>query len=520
MKNIRSSGILVHITSLPSPYGIGDIGPSSYQFIDFLAAAGQTWWQFLPTGPTNPVFDNSPYMSTSNFAGSYLLISPDLLCEDGLISRRVLENHPEFSPYLTDYQKVASYKKSLLLEAYYSFKDHPPQNFVEFIENTPWLRDYAIFMTAKDLLSDVGWFDWPVELAVRKREALESIIETAYDTFDFYRFEQYVFSQQWQQLLIHAKENNIQLFGDLPIYVGHDSVDVWAEQDIFILDRKTLQPTFVSGVPPDYFSQTGQRWGNPLYDWHNTNHIVKTKLLNWWCRRLSHLFTLVDMVRIDHFRAFESYWSIPAEEETAINGKWLKGPGKQFFDQIFARLGRLNIVAEDLGIINKEVEILRDSLGFPGMKVLQFGFDSDVNNGFLPHNFESTECIVYTGTHDNETSVGWFLSDKLNEEQRAVIRRYANKDVHNKQGIHLDLMYLAQSSISKLCIFPLQDVLGFGNDCKMNSPGVPTGNWRWRCKEEFLTQGVIQYLQETTHLFNRGPRIGIDQPDQNSIGAN
>lgn len=505
MKVNRTSGLLAHITSLPSSYGIGDIGPASYSFIDFLAAAEQSWWQFLPTGPTNPFFDNSPYMSTSSFAGSFLLISPDLLYQAGLISRTSLENHPMFSPYRTDYQAVTVYKKALLQEAYTAIKQNGSADFNEFKEKTPWLKDYALFMTAKYLFGDLGWFAWPKELATRNRGALQSIIDTAPDTFDYYCFEQFEFFRQWQLLQTYAKEKNVQLFGDLPIYVGHDSTDVWAAQDIFILDRETFQPTYVSGVPPDYFSKSGQRWGNPLYDWHNKTPAVKIKLLDWWCNRLDHLFTLVDMVRIDHFRAFESYWSIPAEEETAINGKWLKGPGKPFFDQIFDRLGSLNIVAEDLGIIGREVEKLRDDLGFPGMKVLQFGFDSDVSNSFLPQNFETCDCIVYTGTHDNDTSVGWFLGDRLNDEQRRIVRSYANKNLHDPQGIHHDLMYLAQSSISKLCIFPLQDVLGFGNDCKMNSPGVPTGNWRWRCSEEFLTADVLQHLKDTTRRFNRAP---------------
>lgn len=499
----RTSGILAHITSLPSPYGIGDIGPASYRFIDFLAASEQSWWQFLPTGPTNPFFDNSPYMSSSSFAGSYLLLSPDLLYQAGLISRASLDTHPTFSPYWTDYEAVISYKKSLSKEAFASFILKKSPDFEEFTEKMGWLQDYAIFMTAKELYNDSGWFSWPEELARRNGHSLELLISTSTDTYNYYYFEQFEFHRQWRLLQTYAKANNIQLFGDLPIYVGYDSVDVWAEQDIYQLDRDSLQPTHVSGVPPDYFSKTGQRWGNPLYDWQNSDQLVQKKLLAWWCKRFAHLFTMVDMVRVDHFRAFESYWSIPAKEKTAVKGKWIKGPGKSFFDKIFDTVGRLNIVAEDLGIINKDVEILRDALGFPGMKVLQFAFDGNVENSFLPQNFNTVDCIVYTGTHDNDTSVGWFLSDKLNDTQRSTVTNYANKNLQDTQSIHHDLMYLAQSSISRLCIFPLQDVLGFGNDCKMNSPGVPTGNWRWRCAEEFLTPDVIKYLHDTTRRFNR-----------------
>ncbi|EKD39812.1 MAG: hypothetical protein ACD_75C00287G0001 [uncultured bacterium] len=277
------------------------------------------------------------------------------------------------------------------------------------------------------------------------------------------------------------------------------------------MDRQTLRPTNVSGVPPDYFSKTGQRWGNPLYDWQNDDRNIQEKLVSWWAKRLSHLFRMVDMVRIDHFRGFESYWSVPEQNPTAEDGEWLKGPGRIFFDKIAEILGPLNIVAEDLGIITPEVEILRDELGFPGMKVLQFAFDGNRDNSFLPHNFTTSHCIVYTGTHDNDTTVGWYLSDRLDDNQRATIKMIANRTLHDRSAIHLDLIYLAQSSIAGLCIFPLQDILGFGNDCKMNSPGIPTGNWRWRCAGEFLTAEVSGRMQTTTRLFGRA-RAEVKKP--------
>lgn len=509
MKN-RGSGILAHLTSLPSPYGIGDLGPASYAFIDYLVRCGQSCWQFLPTGPTNQLFDDSPYMSTSAFAGSPLLISPDLLFQEGLIPRDFLGNHPEFSPYFAEMDKVRRYKASILAEAFSRFRPGNYLEYADFLAENSWLDDYATFMTCKELYQNTGWFDWPREVATRDAQALTLFRERYLDRINYYRFEQFEFFRQWRLLRQYAQEKNIRFFGDLPIYVSYDSVDVWAHQTIFALDRETFRPSHVAGVPPDYFSKTGQRWGNPLYDWQNKDRKVQSRLTSWWSDRLFHLFHMVDMVRIDHFRGFESYWSIPEENETAEDGVWLKGPGRNFFQRIFRKLGNLDIVAEDLGIITPEVEVLRDELGFPGMKVLQFAFDGLTDNTFLPYNFTTPNCIVYTGTHDNDTTVGWFLSDRLDDGQRAKIRMFTNRVPGEHGGIHRDLIYLAQSSIARLSIFPLQDILGFGNDCRMNSPGVATGNWRWRCAEQFLTDEVADWLQTTTRLFGRGRAAGND----------
>jgi len=500
----RSSGILAHISSLPSPYGIGDIGPSSYFFIDFLAACDQSYWQFLPTGPTGPPFDYSPYMSSSAFAGSYLLLSPDLLFAADLITKAELENHPVFNPHITDYPGVEAYKKHILQLAFTRFHPDNHPDFEQFLTDNPWLDDYAVFMTAKEIYQNSGWFSWPKALSGRSVAVLQNFRKQHAAHIDYFRFEQYEFFRQWQLLHKYAQQQKIYLFGDLPIYVSYDSVDVWARQEIFTLDRQTFRPTHVAGVPPDYFSDTGQRWGNPLYDWQSKDDTTQEHLITWWTNRLAHLFTQVDMARIDHFRGFESYWSIPEQCKTAVDGEWLKGPGKQFFAAINERLGPLNIVAEDLGIITNEVEALRDDLGFPGMKILQFAFDGNPDNSFLPYNFLSPQCIVYTGTHDNDTTVGWFLSDKLDDGQRANIKMLANRDAHDQRGVHHDLIYLAQSSISILCMFPLQDILGFGNDCKMNSPGVATGNWRWRCGKECLTDEVAEQLKSSTRRFHRG----------------
>ncbi|RPH42786.1 MAG: 4-alpha-glucanotransferase, partial [Desulfobulbaceae bacterium] len=350
----RASGLLAHITSLPSPYGIGDIGPASYTFLEYLKSCGQSYWQFLPTGTTNPLFDNSPYMSSSAFAGSPLLISPELLCQEKLISESSLHDHPDFSRYQTDFLAVTQYKARILQEASCNFKAFDSPAFLDFASKNPWLDDYALFMALKEIFGNVGWFDWPADLVCRNPEALALQREKNRQRFDYFRFEQYEFFRQWGFLRTKAEETGIKLFGDIPIYIGLDSVDVWTHQSIFTLDPKTSLPTHVAGVPPDYFSETGQRWGNPLYRWDSTNPGVRSQLLEWWILRISAIFSMVDVARIDHFRGFESYWSIPAKNKTAVEGTWLPGPGKAFFDKIFNRLGKLDIVAEDLGVITPE----------------------------------------------------------------------------------------------------------------------------------------------------------------------
>jgi len=505
MTKTRSSGILAHISSLPSPFGIGDIGPSSYRFIDFLVTCNQSFWQFLPIGPTNSFFDDSPYMSISAFAGSPLLVSPELLEESGLISRKERDNHPDFSPYMTDFSAVSHYKKQLLQKSYENFSGNSSEKYNDFRKkHSYWLDDYAVFMTCRKKYHELEWSKWPSHIRDRDDSAMATLYENEFDTINYFRFEQFIFHAQWEKLRSHAQKNDIRLFGDLPIYVGYDSVDVWANRQLFTLDRQTMKPDPVAGVPPDYFSPTGQRWGNPLYNWHHGNATILENLFQWWKRRLQNVFSLVDIARIDHFRAFESYWAIPGNEPTAENGEWKKGPGKIFFERIFKELGQLDIIAEDLGIITPRVEKLRDDLDFPGMKVLQFAFDDNPDNSHLPHNYTTPNCVVYTGTHDNDTTVGWFLSNQLNENQRKTIKKTVNRDIHDNSPIHRDLIHLAQSSIAMLSIYPLQDILGFGSDCRMNVPGVAKGNWKWRCSREFLTEEVAQYLSETTQLFGRG----------------
>lgn len=498
----RGSGILLHITSLPGRYGIGDLGRGAHRFVDFLAAAGQKYWQFLPLGPTSPELDNSPYMGLSAFAGNPLLISPELLAEEGLLPQRLLDTVPDFSEYLVEFNRVLPWKQELLAAAFQVFQyEGGAEGFDNFCRASPWLGDYALFMALREEQRLLPWYEWPRELAGRNDQALATARQRLAERVRYHQFLQYCFHRQWQRLRAYAKERGVRLIGDIPIYVAPDSADVWAQQECFTLHSKSLRPTHVAGVPPDYFSETGQRWGNPLFRWHSRDPQVRERLYGWWRERFRQIFATVDIVRIDHFRGFESYWEIPASEPDAVRGRWVKGPARQFFAQMEAAIGDLPIIAEDLGIITPEVEILRDSLGFPGMKVLQFAFDLDAKNAYLPHNYPTTNCVVYTGTHDNDTTVGWYFSDKVPSASKKWALRYA----HSQEGspIHWDFIRMAFASVAAVAMVPLQDVLGFGSDCRMNMPGTPRGNWRWRVASRFLSNEVGASLREITTFYNR-----------------
>lgn len=443
-------------------------------------------------------------MSTSAFAGSPLLISLELLHNDGLLETKELD-HTDFSEYQVAFEDVANFKSSRLHLAFKKFDTSKNNSdFHTFKQSTSWLADYSLFMSMKEVFHQKGWFDWPPKLATRDKKTILEMVQKHSDLINYYAFEQYVFFTQWQKLKSKAAAMDIQLVGDIPIYVGWDSVDVWANQSIFALNDKTHAPETVAGVPPDYFSKTGQRWGNPLYRWNSSDKLVNKQLYSWWTERFRSIFQLVDIARVDHFRGFESYWSIPASEKTAIKGKWVKGPGIHLFEEIYRTLGPLNIIAEDLGEITPEVIELRDALNFPGMKILQFAFDGDRKNSFLPYNFETQNSVIYTGTHDNDTTVGWYLSRQLSASRRQELLRFCNRE-NDDSVIHRDLIHLALSSISRYAIFPLQDILGFGNDCKMNSPGTSKGNWAWRCAQRFLTDSVSIWLQKECELFGRCP---------------
>ena len=514
----RASGILFHISSLPGPFGIGDLGPGCFDFIDFLARSGQQYWQVLPLGPTNEVFGNSPYMSSSAFAGNPLFISPEQLVQDGLLNHDDLPEYENtFSDYLVDFVQVTAWKQGVLKKAWRTFQQqHSPAElddfFAELIDTYHWLEKYSLFMALKEQRGQQGWSQWPKKIRRCQPKAVRKAQKELQEEIRYFQFEQYLFFRQWEKVHDHAREKGIRIIGDLPIYVGFDSADVWANQKIFTLSSETGEPTHVAGVPPDYFSETGQLWGNPLYRWDNTG-VVREKLFAWWRQRLQAILSTVDCIRIDHFRGFESYWSVPAEEKTALNGSWRPGPGISFFEEMKKTLGELPIIAEDLGVITPAVEKLRDDLDFPGMKILLFAFDGDPDNAYLPHNI-SRNCVMYTGTHDNDTAVGWYLSEDVSADAKEQAGRYANCPHVDAGRFHRQLIYLAQSSVAALCILPLQDVLGFGNDCRMNKPGTARDNWQWRCASRFITDALAAELKSSAALFGRLPAKKEEKKDK------
>ena len=490
----------MHITSLPGEFGVGDLGPAAHDFVDFLAEAGQRYWQFLPVGPVDQVFSWSPYMSLASLAGNPLLISPDLLLQEGLLEGDDIIENPPFSEYHIDFKIVEEYKKHLLQKAYSRLSNSSCfEDYEQFCAKEEWLDGYALFMSIRGYLGGVSWNKWPAGLAKCEHSAVTKLRKKLAERIGFYKFEQFCFFKQWHALRSYANSKGVKLIGDLPIYVSFDSVDVWENQQCFCLDNNTFEPTSVAGVPPDYFSETGQRWGNPLYRW-KVGRKKNDSLTLWWKKRFLQIARFVDVVRIDHFRAFEAYWQIPAKEETAVNGRWVKGPGKPFFDEMKDVLAGLDIIAEDLGVITPQVEKLRDDLGFPGMKILQFAFDSDCNNLYLPHNYSDKNCLVYTGTHDNNTTLGWYMDPSASEESKNNVKRYANS---GGQQIHWDFIRLAFSSVAATAIIPMQDLLGFGGDCRMNFPGTVEGNWVWRCAERFISHEVGKKLLKETQFYGR-----------------
>lgn len=495
--NTRVSGILVHPTSFPSPYGIGDLGPGAYDFIDFLKKSGQHLWQVLPLGPTG--FGDSPYQGFSAFAGQPLLISPDKLMELNLLTPEDVEEMPEWEDRRVDYGPAIAFKTSLLKKAWTAFSHTPDKTLLEDFEafcqqEKDWLDDYTLFMACKDYHEGRCWLDWEEEILNPTEKTKKLWREKLSDSIQYYSFVQFIFQKQWIELRDYAHENDVKIIGDIPIFVALDSADVWGNKKLFQLDTKGY-PTCVAGVPPDYFSATGQLWGNPLYDW---DYHAETSY-QWWIRRIRRQLTLTDYLRIDHFRGFEAYWSVPAGEETAINGQWVKGPCEDLFLAIEKELGKdLPIFAEDLGIITPEVEHLRDRFGFPGMKVLQFGFGDMNDHNYIPHFYTTDNCICYTGTHDNDTTMGWYSEQP--EVIRDRIRRYGNTDGNM---VSLDFIRFCMGSIARYAIFPIQDLLVLGSEARMNTPGVAAANWAFRYTAEDLTEDRSEWLLRTTQLFGR-----------------
>ncbi len=489
----RASGILLHPTSLPGRFGIGDLGPAAYQFVDFLADSGQKLWQVLPLGPTG--YGNSPYMSYSAMAGNPLLISPEKLRDQGLLTDAELENLPAFPDATIDYDRVSSVKMEWLWQAFTRFQSQRQEEFLAFCDRkADWLDDYAMFMAIKQMNRGKGWNAWNPAIAKRDPDALKACKIFLETEIAFRKYLQFEFFRQWGELRRYANQRGIQIIGDIPIYVAHDSADVWANPQNFCLHPKTGETTLMAGVPPDYFSVTGQLWGNPIYNWY----FLRRENYRWWVQRFQGLLDLVDWIRIDHFRGFEAYWAVPYGETTAMNGWWIKGPRSAFFKAIADQLGQLPIIAEDLGVITPQVEALRDEFGFPGMKILQFAFGSGAGNAYLPHNYPRN-CVAYTGTHDNDTTVGWF--NQLSQAEQEQVRRYLGSD--GSEEIHWDLIQLAMSSVADWAILPLQDILGLGTEARMNVPSKGEGNWAWRYKMGVLTEEIRDRLRILSETYGR-----------------
>ncbi|KAA3616226.1 MAG: 4-alpha-glucanotransferase [Calditrichaeota bacterium] len=507
MEFTRAGGILLHPTSLPGPYGIGDLGQSARSFVDFLDQSKLRLWQVLPVNPTG--YGNSPYQTLSAFAGNPMLISLDELITEGLLTEKDLSTDFQFTDRRIKFQDVIPFHNEKLRLAYKNFRNGSGRHLIPAFEdfcrdNEYWLQDYALFIALKEKHDLQLWTFWQPDLVKRDPVALEKYRHQLTEKIDAVRFNQFIFYKQWHALKDYANSMDIKLIGDIPIFLAHDSSDVWSNPHLFHLDENGW-PTVVAGVPPDYFSETGQLWGNPLYRWD----VIAEQNYEWWGRRFKAAFELVDIIRIDHFRGFESYWEVPANAETAINGRWVKGPGADIFKSIEAQLGKLPILAEDLGIITDEVRALRDEFGFPGFRILQFAFDdNDEAKFFLPHNHPKN-CVVYTGTHDNDTSVGWFKNENGGYSTRSDAEveqaRHRACNYFNSAGneINWDFIRFAFSSVANTAIVPLQDILGLGSQGRMNWPGKPDENWEWRYCADDITPAIIEKLRNLSTTFDR-----------------
>lgn len=505
MKIKRSSGLLIHITSLPGRHGIGTLGKEAYQFVDLLKDGGQKYWQTLPLGPVTSNFGYSPYSSPSSFAGNFFFINLEMLQEEEWMRNYILDDLPvDENNDFVNFERTRSFKLPLLKQLSENFfkyaDDKTMKDYRSFCKKQEWLDDYALFTAAAEYFNNFHWLTWEEDIRLRKPEGLKRWHKKLESEIDFHKFIQYIFYKQWFALKEYANKNGIKIIGDIPIYVNFDGADVWAHPEIFLLDKETERPLHVAGVPPDYFSASGQRWGNPLYDWWE-NGKLKKATVDWWLKRFKHQLTLFDITRLDHFRGFEAYWSIPASEPTAVNGKWEKGPGLEFLKLMEKELKKLPLIAEDLGIITPEVEKLRDRLELPGMKILQFAFDFNNKNFYLPHNYTTPNCVVYTGTHDNNTTNGWFYEKDIDEDTRNYVQEYLR--LSHRDEFHWEFISLALRSVAVLAMFPVQDVLGYAGKFRMNTPGLPHNNWTWKLTPGRLTPEIMQRLRKKCILYNR-----------------
>ena len=493
----RSSGILFHPTSLPGKYGIGTLGKEAYAFIDFLKKSKQKLWQIFPLGPTG--YGDSPYQSFSSFAGNPYLIDFDLLIEAHLLSEEDLRDvfFGDNEEYI-DYGAIYNQKYPLLRKAYENFKSSDNHEMKENLEhfkreNASWLNDYSLYISLKNHFNGLPWNEWAHDIKNREHGAMEHYRNELADDIEYHNFIQFLFFKQWGDVKRYANENGIKIIGDIPIFVAADSSDAWANPEIFLFDEER-KPVKVAGVPPDYFSATGQLWGNPLYNWQK----LKETNYSWWVERVRANLSTCDIIRIDHFRGFEAYWAVPYGDDTAINGQWEPGPGIDLFNAIKSQLGELPIIAEDLGLMTQGVIDLREATGFPGMKILGFAFDSGEENDYLPHTY-TKNCVVYTGTHDNDTLIGWF--QKAKEEDRQFARDYLNS--RSDDEIHWDAIRGAWSSVASMAISPVQDFLGLGSEARINTPGIAAGNWQWRLRHGVLTDELAERIAKLTRVYSR-----------------
>src|SRR2546427_3676507 len=504
----RSSGILLHPTSLPGRFGVGDLGAEAYRFADFLVASGQSLWQVLPLGPTG--YGDSPYACYSAFAGNTLLISPERLVSEGLLMKDDLDDAPDFPHERVDFDRVHTFKDAVLRKAFARFQQTPNAEirdaFTSFCSaQNEWLDDYALFRALKDAHGGKPWTEWEAPLIHRDDKVLARSREDMHEQIEAQKFFQFLFFKQWFDFKAYCNQQGIRLIGDIPIFVALDSADVWTRPDQFKLDQEG-RPIVVAGVPPDYFSKTGQLWGNPLFNWET----MLADGFKWWISRVQATLQIVDVLRVDHFRGFVACWEIPGGDKTAERGRWVQAPGRELFTSIRDALGELPIIAEDLGVITPEVEKLRDDFGFPGMRILQFAFSSDTKNHDLPHNYHPN-VVVYTGTHDNDTTVGWFNSvagegstrdARQIECEREFCLKYLQTD---GQEIHWDFIRALFASVADTAIVPMQDVLGLGTEARMNLPNSTSGNWLWRFRESALTVELAERLKDVGKLFGRTP---------------
>lgn len=492
---MRASGVLLPVSALPSAYGIGCFSKEAYEFVDKLAKAGQTYWQILPLGPTG--YGDSPYQSFSTFAGNPYYIDPTELVERGYLTKERLDSyHFGKKKEYVDYEKLYQNRFLMLREAWENSGISQNRDFQQFVkENQFWLEDYSLYMAVKNAFDNVCWVQWDEDIKTRKPEALKEYRKKYKKEMEFYQFQQYLFFAQWEELKSYANLQGIKIIGDIPIYVAFDSSDAWANPELFQFDEE-CNPTAVAGCPPDAFSKTGQLWGNPLYRWE---YHKKTDYA-WWMQRLKKCFDMYDVVRIDHFRAFDAYYSIPAGSKTAEIGSWEPGPGFALFGQMKKELGKRDVIAEDLGFLTPSVLRLVKKTGFPGMKVLQFAFGDGAENAYLPHNYDRN-CVVYTGTHDNDTVLGWY--EKLSSKTGKHCNKYFGIDETEGKELRWKFIRAALSSVADLAIIPMQDYLGLGSEARINTPSTLGGNWVWRMKKGAFTDKLVKKMKKETALYGR-----------------